>query len=183
MVTVLARAALVSGNKALAQRWFTALRSTSAGDADVGRVLLSLAPLVAVAGGEGAPEMTGQQLSAWWQAQADRDDKFERANLLFTVLEALGIPVADESWRWLDDGPAAFEGKIPSVSLWRRYLIAVAEKDIPQALALSFDLLADGGPAEVPAALAGSLVAGLMELGLEEEARLIATEMLIGHGL
>ena len=183
IAAVLARAALISGDQQLAQQWFTALRAESAGSADVDRDLIGLAPLLAVVGGDNAPNISEQVLSLWWQSEAEQQDRHAKASLLFTTLEALGVAVPEQSWSLLEDGPAVFAGTTPSVALWRRYLIAVQNKDRPKALALSFTLMSEGGPATVSGALAGSLLGGLMELGLEEEARLIAVEMLVGQGL
>jgi len=181
---VLARAALISGDTALAQRWFTALRSQSEGaNADADKALLSLAPMMALAGTDYAPTLSPALLQRWWLAQAERPDRFERANLLFTVLEALGDTIGDQAWVWLEAGPAAFGGAVPAPAQWRRFLIAAQNGDRPQALAFAFKLLSDGGISGVSASLAGSLVGTLREMGLENEARMIATEILISQGL
>ncbi|MEX0300100.1 MAG: hypothetical protein AB3N28_13595 [Kordiimonas sp.] len=180
---ILARAALIAGDSVKAHEWFTALRAESAGTAELDSDLIGLAPLLTVMGGNGAPAMTEHQISLWWQVQAEREDRFERANLLFTVLEALGTPVSEASWKLLEGGPAGFSGSTPSAALWRGYLMAVQNRDVPKALARSFALMAERGPAGVSGALAGSLVGGLQELGLEDEARRIAIEILVGQGL
>lgn len=183
IAAVLTRAALIGGDQELAHQWFTALRAESAGSAVVDRDLVGLAPLLAVVGGDNAPNISEQLLSLWWQGEAEQEDRYAKASLLFTTLEALGVVVPEQSWNLLEGGPAVFAGTTPSVALWRRYLIAVQNQDVPKALALSFSLMSEGGPATVSGALAGSLLGGLMELGLEKEARLIAIEMLVGQGL
>jgi len=181
---VLARAALVSGESEAAKRWFLALRSQPAGaNADVDAALVSIAPLLIVASVSDGPMLTPALLERWWLAERLRTDRYERANMLFTVLEALGNKVGDEAWGWLEDGPVAFGGTVPAPAQWRRFLIAAHEGDAPKALAFAFRLMSEGGTAAVPASLAGSLVGALNGMHMEEEARMIAVEILISQGL
>ncbi|PCI64067.1 MAG: hypothetical protein COB37_02605 [Kordiimonadales bacterium] len=181
---IMTRAALVSGDGMLAGRWFLALRSQAAG-ADAGRdtVLVGLAPLMAVSGTEAAPELTANMISSWWQAQRERTDRFERANMLYTVLEALGEAVEDSAWAQLENGPVVFAGSVPAPAQWRRFLISARNGDAPATLSNTFRLLAEGGAAAVPAALAGSLIGTLHGMGLTKEARMLALEILISQGL
>ena len=113
--------------------------------------------------------------------QAD-EKRFEKANLLFTLLEAVGVEVPELCWLWLEEGPVAYEGIVPSVSAWRAFLKAMKAGDRPAALVQATRLMAAGGTAQVSPSLAGSVVAGLMALGLEAEARAIAVETLIAQG-
>ena len=182
-IAVLTRAALLGGDKERAASWFRVLRSQAAGDVLLDKALVALLPLVTVAGTPVIPELTDATLAYWWQGQAEAENRFAQANLLYTILESLGHTVAEDSWQKLEDGPAVFSGSIPSVALWRRFMIAVGENDVPLVLMQAFALLADNGPSGVPATLAGSLVNGLMSVGLEDEARMIATEILISQGL
>jgi len=181
---VLARAALISGNTEVAGRWFTALRSQAEGvNAESDVVLVDLAPMMSIAGQNDAPELSLALLQRWWAAQSERPDNYARANLLFTVLEALGNKIDDQAWAWLEAGPVAFEGAVPAPALWRRFLVAAQSGDKPTALAFAFKLLSDGDSSSVSAALSGSVVGTLVELGLGVEARMIATEILISQGL
>jgi len=181
---VVTRAALITGNTGRAADWFAALRSQAAGaDARLDAELISVAPLMALAAPGGGVVLTPDLLSRWWRVEADHPDRFKRANLLFTIAEALGHTVGDEAWVWLEEGPTAFGGAVPATAPWRRLLISAHEGDTPKTLALAFRLLAEGGTAGVPATLAGSLVGTLAELGMQNEARMIATEILISQGL
>jgi len=180
---ILARTALIGGNLSQATLWYRAFRAEGFGSNETDHELVALTPLFNVAGMKDAPQISLPELRLWWQGEAAKEGRFERANLLFTILEALGNHVPPECWSWLEEGPAVFDGGVPSAALWRSYLVAVQAKDIPKALSRAFALTTEIGPARVPAALAGSLVAGLIELGLEEEARLIAVEMLISQGV
>jgi len=181
---VLARAAMISGDSVEAARWFTALRSQAAGtDATIDAALISVAPLIVLASQDTGSALTPTLLSRWWLAEGDHADKYKRANLLFTIAEALGHTIGDEAWAWLEQGPTAFGGAVPATAQWRRFLISAREGDTPKALAFAFRLLSEAGTEGVPATLAGSLIGTLNDLGMESEARMIATEILISQGL
>jgi hypothetical protein len=180
---VLARSAIAAGKPDVAASWFRALRSQAAGtDPDIDRALVDLVPLMALMADEGVTLDTAT-LQIWWEAQALNEKRYEQANLLFSLLEALGEPVSDEAWGWLESGPVTLAGSAPAPAQWRRFLIAAHAGDRPAVLAALFRLLSDGGPAEVSASLAGSIVGTLKGLGLEREAKAVAAEILIGQGL
>lgn len=181
--SALARVALLNGDINRAGDWFSAWRAEAAGNEVVDKGLVSFLPLVAVAGVPDVPNISAENLQLWWQGEVAKEGRFARANLLFTVLEALGHKVPEECWQWLEKGPTVFAGGTPSVALWRRFMMSVEQRDVPDTLSQAFALMADAGPVAVPAVLAGSLISGLVQVGLEKEARLIATEMLISQGL
>lgn len=181
---VMARAAMVAGQKNVAFKWFEALRSQAAGDNELlDEALVSLAPLVALSTTDGSFILAPDMLKRWWQLQGDRSDRFERANLLFTVLEAFGNTIDDEAWGWLEDGPVVFSGPVTAPAQWRRFLLAASRGDTPKALVFAFRLISEGGTAAVSASLAGSLLSTLDRMGLRQEARITALEILISQGL
>ncbi|MFC3050607.1 hypothetical protein [Kordiimonas pumila] len=177
------RAALVSEDYKAAQSWFTALRGSSAGaDSSVDAQLLSSAPLAAIAGLDGAPSVTPDSLLAWWHGAEKAPTAYAKANLLFSVLDALGETVPDDAWEQLDNGPVAAEAKAVNPAQWRGYIKAVQSGNKSLALVYAFRL-ASGGTAAIPATLAGSLIGNLKDLGFEREARQLAVEMLVAQGL
>lgn len=180
---VLARSAIAAGNYVLADEWFRALRSQSVGaDGDVDAQLLDLVPLMALGSGSDL-SLNAALLQRWWDAQADNEKRYEQANLLFTLLEALGREVSEDAWAWLEAGPVTLAGSSTAPAQWRRFLLAARSADKPALLAALFRLFSDGGPATVSSSLAGSVVGTLVAQGFEQEAKAIATEMLIGQGL
>jgi len=181
---IYARAAFIAGNATLSEAWFTTFRAHPMGaNASADARLISLMPLAVVAGLESAPVMAQQKFTLWWQAEGEREDRFVRGNLLFSILEALGTTVPEPAWQLLEAGPAVVGNTAMSPALWRRFLQAAREDNKPQALAQAFKLMANNGPAGVSATLAGSLVGTLKGLGFDAEARRIALEILIGQGL
>lgn len=180
---VMARSAIAAGNTDLANQWFLALRSQNAGTDDaIDAQLIDLLPLMALETGSDVALDAGL-LKLWWQAQAENEKRYEQANLLFSILEALGKDIDDEAWLWLETGPVTLAGNAPAPAQWRRFLLAARSNDKPALLASLFRLFSDGGPALVSSSLAGSIVGTLMSQGFDEEARAIAIEMLIGQGL
>lgn len=180
---VLARSAIAAGRTDLAKQWFLALRSQASGtDSAIDKQLIDLLPLMALETGLGL-ELNEDLLKRWWDAQAATEKRYEHANLLFTILEALGRDVSEEAWGWLEAGPVTLAGNAPAPAQWRRFLLAARGADKPALLAALFRLLSDGGPASVSSSLAGSIVGTMMSQGFEEEAKAIATEILIGQGL
>ncbi|WP_420430078.1 hypothetical protein [Kordiimonas sp.] len=178
---LMVRAALLSGDRVVAGRAFTKIRSSQAGvDTLADDALLDTWPLAAAGGVVSAPSVTDTRLRSWWQRQEARDDKFERANLLFTVLEGLGYTISDSVWAELDDGPARLSGQAVSVAQWRRFLRSAENGDRAGSLLGAFRLMSS---ASVPPSLAGSLVGTLREKGFEAEAHELAAEILISQGL
>ncbi len=179
-VSILVRAALVAGDAERADAWYRALRASAAGsNPEIDTILVDVAPLMAVSKGESTEGL----LPLWWAEQLTKDARYERANMLFTIVEALGNTVPETLWHNLEDGPAAFGGQTPSPALWRGFLISASQGDKPATLSYAYRLLSEGGTASVPASLAGSIVGTLNNVGLKQEAKLIALEILIAQGV
>ena len=180
----LLRGELLAGNGTGSTNRFVAMRAGRAGDNPAADEALAASwPLLRVAGLASAPDVTLGRLVTWWQRQSD-DDRFERAALLFTMMEALGDHIPDQAWAWVEAGPAvtstAVAGGTVSPAHWRRLLLLAAEGRAADALVLAYRITKSGA---VPIAFAGSLVGTLRDLGLEAEARGMALEILIGRGL
>lgn len=180
---IAARSALLAGDSGAFRRWSRLLRISVAGeDADTDAALRSLWPLIALAD-DGATPVAQSRLGLWWQQQVGEPDRYRLANLLFSVGEALGRPVPGSLWQALNDGPSVIEGVSVAPALWRRYLGATAGQDPIAALSSLYQLLSEIGPADMPPAVAGSLVSGLVDLGFDQAARDFALELLIAQGL
>ncbi len=180
---VLVRAALLAGEKETLSEWFRLLRSASEGSHEMAdQLLIEAWPLMVLAGAE-VPEPSLSLLQAWWAAQAEGEAKFEKANLLFTLLEAVGYAVPEEAWQWLESGPVVMAGATPSVALWRRMLMAAEAGDRPALLSIAVRIMAGGGPAKLSASAAGSVIGALRQADFGQEAKALALELLIGQGV
>lgn len=175
------RAALLSGNTDMAANTFTAIRSNVAGaNSAADDALLASWPLMTVRGIVSAPEVTAARLDAWWATQAEKEDRFARAGLLYAVLEALGHEVPEHLWAALDAGPVRMDGAQVAIGPWRSFLRAAQNDDKAGALVAAFRLMERG---DIPATLAGSLVGTMRDIGFGEEANQLAAEILVLQGL
>jgi hypothetical protein len=178
---LLARLDLLAGNTERGQAWVRTLRTRAANnDQAADSALKNIWPLMVAALGE---QPTFAQFKIWWDTQAETSNRYERANLLLSTLEALGISVPDEAWLFLEKGPATLNGTAPSPALWRAFLIAVQNNDKPAALNHSFRLLSPSQNGQLSASLIGSVLSNLKALGFHKESKKLAIETLINQGL
>ena len=180
-VGIFARAALLAEDEGAAEAWARRLRISVAGeDADVDRALVALAPLLEADKWGAADDLVSVPES--WLAQADGlNTRYREANLLFSMLDALDETVPAEVWAAIDDGPVLFEGGSVAPSVWRRYLVSLEAGDPVASLSMIYKIMAEVGPADLPPAMAGSIVRGLYQLGFEAAARALALEILISQ--
>jgi hypothetical protein len=175
------RAALLSGNTEMAANTFTSIRSNVAGaNPAADQALMASWPLLTARGIVSAPEVTPERLEAWWALQADKEERFAHAGLLYAVLEALGHEVPDPLWEALDAGPVRLEGAQVAIGPWRSFLRSARDDDKAGALVAAFRLMERG---DIPATLAGSLVGTMRDLGFRVEASQLAAEILVLQGL
>ncbi len=179
----LARSATLSGNEQRANDWSRGLRTSVAGqNLEVDKALIALWPLLAV-GEDQLAVNSANRLALWWQQQVAGPQAFERANLLFSVMDAAGGAVPEGLWLTIADGPTAFEGVMISPALWRKFEINVQREDPLAALSSLYQLLSEVSPADLPPAISGVLISGLKRLGFEDTAKTLALEILISQKL
>ena len=178
---LLARLSLLAGDLDRSQAWVRTLRTRTANnDQAADNALQNIWPLMVAALGE---KPTFAHFKIWWEAQGEASDRYERANLLLSTIEAIGISVPNEAWLVLEKGPATLNGTAPSPALWRAFLIAVQNSDKPAALNHSFRLLSPSQNGKLSASLIGSVLGNLKTLGFQEEVKQLAIETLINQGL
>lgn len=179
-VALLTRAAFVSGKEVGAEGWLRRLRTRVAGeDPDADQALVGLWPVMAVS--DGTDEPSGAALDRWWMLQSGSEGGYRTANLLFTILEALGGSVAQEQWSALENGPVLYEGGSLAPAVWRRFLLGMQGNDPVAVLSALYEISVQVGPADLPPAVAGTLVAGLKQMNFEDTARALALEILISQ--
>lgn len=191
---IAAHAAHLAGDTVTAEQWSRQLRVGVAGEnADMDAALIALWPVMAITGDISLT--TASTVSRWLQAggqdagqiagqssdQSVGQDYYRQANLVFTVLEALGSTLDDKQWTVLERGPVLFSGGSLSPAMWRRYLIALQNEDPIELLTALYRITVQVGPADLPPAVAGTLVAGLRAMNFEQTARAFALEILISQ--
>jgi len=179
----LARASMLSAGGQAANGWSRGLRTSVAGqDPAVDEALISLWPLLAL-GEDQFAEDYAARLALWWARHPKAPDDFKQANLLASLTDAVGGGVSEALWQELADGPAAFDGVVISPALWRKFETNVRAQDPLAALSSLYQLLGEVGPADLPPAVSGVLISGLMQLGFGDTARALALEILISQKL
>lgn len=175
------RLALLENDKERSKLWLRTLRTrTNNDDPEADTALKNIWPIMVTAF---ETPFTIEGFNIWWDAQANVSDRYERANLLLSTMEAIGIIVPDAAWHVLESGPSTLNGEVPSPALWRAFLIAVKNDDKPKALTAGFRLLSPKHNGEASPSLVGSVLGNLQALGFHDEARMLATEILIAQGL
>lgn len=178
---IVTRAAYLAGDLQLAANWARKLRISVVGeDPDVDAALVGLIPLIET---EQWGELTDNpsSLPLWWSGRSDAPTGYKDANLLFTIQEAFGKPVADGLWAAVGAGPVLLEGGSVSPAMWRAFLSSLNTQDPLGALTSLYRIMSEVAPGDLPPAMAGTLVAGLRQLGFEETARDFALEILISQ--
>ncbi len=197
---IAAHAAHLSGDAKTAEQWSRQLRVSVAGEnADLDAALIANWPVMAMAGNMSLTKPS--VVSRWLQAQGvgqnvsqnigqsvdqnatqnSGQDYCRQANLVFTLLEAMGDTLGDKQWAALESGPALFSGGSLSPAMWRRYLVAIQHEDPVELLGALYRIALEVGPADLPPAVAGTLVAGLQTMNFEQTARAFALEILISQ--
>lgn len=125
------------------------------------------------------------QLLAWLSQRAPQEPELARqqAALLFGLLDALGDKVRTEDWLALMDGPMTTATTMPPPALWHAQRIAAEQLRSGETVLLALVSLGMGFPNEIDPTVVYRVVASLRLVGFDEEARAIAVEAALAHGV
>jgi hypothetical protein len=177
------RALLAAGDVVGARNWYGVVQEgAAAGDAKATFTQAQLWPLLVVADPE--TQFSEDAFDGWWQGQSQLGgaDRSRRGALLMAVLEGLGQPVPQAFWGGLYDGADQADGAVPPLPVWRGLNAAGEAGRLGESVLLSLVVLGDGGPAKVSPAVLGDVLKTLAKVGLDRDARALATEALILSG-
>lgn len=177
------RALLAAGHVPAARQWYGFVQeAAAAGDARATFTQAQLWPLLVVADQE--TPFSENAFDGWWQGQSQLAgaDRSRRGALFMAVLEGLGEPVPQAFWGGLYDGADQADGSVPPLPVWRGLNAAGEAGRLGETVLLALVVLGDGGPAKVSPAALGDVLKGLAKVGLERDARALATEALIVAG-
>lgn len=165
-------ALLATGDDEAAAKWFARAN---------GAVATALWPLMQIARGPTAMPLAAGAPGAWWRALAEipTDERFARAALVFTLLEALGHEIAASDWETLFEGRLTVAADIPAPALWRGLGTAAAAGAVGETVVMALLALGEPGPAGANATTLGAVVEALRAVGLEAEARAVALEAVL----
>lgn len=184
----LVRLLLLAGEQDVALAWYRHVRDAGlAGDREARAALVAMWPLVVIGvGGEEVP-VSGDILDLWWQGrtQATEAESALEARLLYGFFDALGHGIPDAFWPEMSSGaetPGA-PTATPSLPVWRGLLKAAAEGHAGDVGLHALAALSGYGPGGVAPEVIISVVRALKAAGLEKDARAIALEAMVAHGL
>jgi hypothetical protein len=131
-----------------------------------------------------AGEADDAVVRAWWTEMAGREGAVARATIVFSSLDALGMPVEPRLWRQVLAGatpaPAA---ALPPTPLLVGLDRAGAAKRRGEAVLYALAALGEAGPAGAHPLTLSTALQSLKSVGLEAEARRMAVEAALAAGL
>ena len=181
------RALMAAADRDAAAAWHRVARERAPNDARAARGAARLWPLMLLS--EDEPHLTAAAFEAWRAALAGDDETADPGRAialqdwLVVLLDALGARIDHEVWdRLLAEGRSA-PAPAPPPALVHGLRVAADEGRLGETVLLALLLLGDGGPAVAGHGAVGPVVAGLVSVGLEEEARALALEAALAVGL
>ena len=152
------RALLLVGDQDAALPWYQILQAGAARNADAAKAIAVFGPLVHLFEFDAAKQQnTDQLVSAWWAAIQDQPESREKAVLLFTVLEALGLEIPEKSWQPLIGVNLRAHKTMPSVGLLNRLRRLTANAEMIDVI----PIVANTDPSPTPEQ-ASALVASVL---------------------
>ena len=184
----LVRLMLLAGERNVAQAWYRHVRDMGVtGNGHARAALVAMWPLVVVGDGSGEVPVSGAILDLWWQSRtaAPEDKSALQAQLMYGLFDALGHDIPDAFWPEIMGSGETVTGPMatPSLPVWRGLLKAEAEGNRGGVALHALAALSAANPGELAPQVVTSIVHALTAVGLEREARAIALEAMVAHGL
>ena len=180
------RALLAAGDVASARRWFDMLYQNASHETpDAAIAILDLWPLIQLMDIDGSLGWNADALTSWWVGEQarSRDNAFERAAVVLTLMDAVGYDIPETLWRELLQSSLTVTAYLPSVQLRQALEIASANDRVGETVLLSLLALGEVGPAGANPTTLHAVVSALTGVGLEMDARKLALESALAKGL
>jgi hypothetical protein len=110
-------------------------------------------------------------------------DVVGRARVLFSLLEALSLPVSSGLWALVLDASPTGEARVPSAGTRNALRYAVRTRNRGAAAGLALVVIGPDGPGAGNLPAVEQAIAALLAVGLEVEARQLALETAVAMGL
>lgn len=180
-----ARGLLALGDTEAAEPWLSLLRARANRDPEARTAQDAMWALALIAGEERYRIDDAKALAAWLAVQRTLDPETaeHRAGLALTLVKALGAKVPQRYWQDLVQPPKRHNASMPQ-SAFPQALEQAAKGDRTAETVLLLVLMAgSAAPAENEAGLLEGAISALRTVGLEAEARSLALEAALAHGL
>ncbi len=178
-----ARALLAAGELEKGREWLALARSMARTSIEAGQVADGLWPIDRLMT-EGAPtRIPPQALQAWRQTVAP-DRRAEYQGMLLNVLAAVGEPITATDWLpAMDNSAPAVTMTVTPPRIVNGLKLAQRDKRVGETAVFALLALGEEGPASVEPAALQEVIAALMAVGREHDARALAVEALLVEGL
>jgi hypothetical protein len=180
-----ARAFLVAGRLEQAGAWLALVRAQAAGDPSAEADWLQLLALARLTGAATDDDWEDGALERWWRGRADADAETATADaeLVFSLFDGLGEPLAPGLWAALLADVHRSPVVMPPPAVWVGLEAAADAGRTAETVALALVGLGAGGPAQAAPVVLRRVLRALRAVGLEGAARALAVEAATAAGL
>ena len=176
-------ALLVAGDPEAAARWWPLLEERARVDQTAEAQVRTLWPMMRLAFGEQIVD-DGSRMEVWWN-QFDPEQESERraqGAVYAALMTGLSDAAVDPLLAHLVVGPQQPVDAAPQSVLVDTMLRSAAEQRVGQTVLLALVVLGQGGTAQADTLALGAAVSALRQIGLGQDARLIALEAAFAGG-
>jgi len=179
-------ALLHADRKKGARAWFdTARQIVSESQPDAAAAVLGLWAPLTVSMTEDPLPWVPSALAEWWDGVASID--LDRAQGLgavaFAAFDAVGLVVPDETWDAFTVMTKPVLVQRPSLGALRGLHAAARGGRVGETVLFALVILGEAHPGEVDAGTLSRVIAALAEVGLSDDARVLALEAIVGRSL
>lgn len=176
-------ALLVAGDPEAAARWWPLLEDRARSDGTALAETHSLWPLMRMAFGDQLPD-DGERMKVWWEQIAADTESNPRARgeIYASLLTGLDDAAVDPLLPELLIGPQESQEAVQKTVLIDAMIRSARTQQIGQTVLVALVVLGNGGPSGADAVTLGAVVSALREVGLGQDARLIALEAAFANG-
>ena len=176
-------ALLVAGDPQSAATWWPLLAERARTDPTTALQIGTLWPLMRMAFGDQFVD-DGGRMETWWDQQGadEENDPRARGVLYVALMTGLGDAAVDPLLPYLVIGPQPTGEGVPQSVLIDAMARSADAGRIGQTVLVALVVLGEGGTAQADPVTLGAVVAALRQIGLGQDARLIALEAAFAGG-
>lgn len=169
-----------------ARPWLERLRRVEGtGTGEASSAWLRLWATVRLAGGDPAVSFDDASVARWWEhlRSIDPQQATLRGSAALALMAALGDPVGSDAWRGLVSAPSVDIRGVPETAFAFAIRAAADSRRLGETVMLCVAAPGETPLGEIAIPALADMVRALVAVGLEPEARRLATEAALAHGL